>query len=56
MLIFSVKVGEKVIIDKGNIEVTLTDMGKNQVKLGFTAPKNISIDREEIYKRKQLNK
>ena len=56
MLIFSVKIGEKVIIDSGNIEVTVNDVYKDRVKLGFTAPKNISIDREEIYRKKQLNK
>jgi carbon storage regulator len=50
MLILSRRVGESVNVGD---EVTVTVLGVkgNQVRLGFTAPANVAVHREEIYRR-----
>jgi carbon storage regulator len=50
MLILTRRVGEKIII--GN-DVTCTVLGVKgtQVRVGITAPKNVTVHREEIYER-----
>lgn len=52
MLILTRRTGETVMI--GN-DVTLTVLGVkgNQVRLGFSAPKNVPVHRQEIYERIQ---
>lgn len=49
MLILSRKVNEKLIIN-GNIEITIVETAKNTVRIGFEAPNDVRIYREEIYK------
>ncbi|MEI4220180.1 MAG: carbon storage regulator CsrA [Candidatus Dasytiphilus stammeri] len=50
MLILTRRVGETVII--GNeITVTVLAVKGNQVRMGINAPKNVSVHRDEIYKR-----
>lgn len=48
MLALSRKVGESIII-ADNIEITILDVSRDQVKLGINAPKHISIHRKEVY-------
>ncbi len=48
MLILSRKKGETIVID-GNIEVTVVDIEEDKIKLGFDAPRDVSILRKEIY-------
>lgn len=52
MLILSRRIGEKIIINE-NIEVKLLSIGKGKyckrARIGISAPKNISVFREEIY-------
>jgi carbon storage regulator len=50
MLVLTRKVGEKIIISD-NIVVTVLDVRDGVIKLGFTAPKNIVINREEIHRK-----
>ncbi|MFQ5963012.1 MAG: carbon storage regulator CsrA [Candidatus Scalinduaceae bacterium] len=50
MLILTRKVGESVIIGD-DIKITVVEVNKHQIRLGINAPKNISIHREEIYKK-----
>jgi carbon storage regulator len=50
MLVLSRRSGERVIIGD-NIEVTIVDVRRDRVTLGFTAPNDIPIHREEIRKR-----
>ena len=50
MLILSRRIHENVIID-GHIKLRVLSIQGTQVKLGFDAPKEISVHREEIFKR-----
>ncbi|MGE8206900.1 carbon storage regulator CsrA [Heyndrickxia sp. NPDC080065] len=48
MLILSRKKGETIQIGD-NIEITITAIKGDQVKLGINAPKNVEIHRKEVY-------
>lgn len=47
MLVLSRKVGEEIIIGD-NIRVTVVAIRNNHVRLGFSAPQDVSIFRSEI--------
>ena len=47
MLVLSRKRGEAVVIG-GDIRLTVVAIRGNQVRLGFTAPPDVSIQREEL--------
>lgn len=48
MLVLTRRVNEKIIIGD-DIEIILVDIGKDQVKIGINAPKNIKVHRWEVY-------
>jgi carbon storage regulator len=50
MLVLTRKLGQSVVIGN-NIKVTVVGIGKQQVKLGIEASKNVIVHREEVYKR-----
>ena len=50
MLILTRKVGETVVIGK-EVSITVLRVKGNQVRLGVNAPKEVSVQREEIIKR-----
>jgi len=39
---------EEVVIINGNIKITVLGMSRGQVRLGFEAPANVEIMREEL--------
>ena len=55
MLILSRRLGESVKIGE---QVTITVLGVRgtQVRLGFTAPQDVAVHREEIYRRLRANR
>jgi len=50
MLVLSRKPNEKIIIGD-NIEIIVVDVRDGKARLGITAPRNVSIHREEIYQK-----
>ncbi len=50
MLCLMRRVGEKIIINE-NITVCVTKIKGNQVMIGIEAPKEVSVQREEVHKR-----
>lgn len=53
MLVFSRKKQEKIIIANGLITINVVSVMGDRVRIGIDAPKDIEVDREEIYLRKQ---
>ncbi len=53
MLVLTRSVGERLIINDGEIRLNVLEVKGNQVRLGIEAPKHISVHREEIYNRIQ---
>jgi len=51
MLILSRKIGESIQIGD-NIKILITDMdSKGFIKIGIEAPKNITVHRDEVYRK-----
>ncbi len=53
MLVLTRSVGERLIINNGEIKLNVLEVKGNQVRIGIDAPKHISIHREEIFNRIQ---
>ncbi len=56
MLVLTRRIGEKIIIND-DITITILSGGdKRNVRIGVDAPPEITVHREEIYKKNQLDK
>jgi carbon storage regulator len=53
MLVLSRRAGERVLID-GGIEVTVTEIRANCVKLGIITPTEVAVHRKEVMQRINL--
>lgn len=52
MLVLSRARGEQIVID-GNITLTVLEVRGDKVRLGFNAPPELSIHRQEVHQRLQ---
>ena len=50
MLILTRRSGEAVIVGD-NVRIAVLDIRGNQVRLGVEAPREVSVHREEVYRR-----
>lgn len=55
MLILTRRVGEKLVIGD-NVTVTTLGIKGSQVRIGIDAPRDVTVNREEIYQRIQEEK
>ena len=56
MLVLTRRIGERIFIDNGQIEIALLYTRGNQVAFGIQAPRHIDVDRKEIFLSKQQDK
>jgi len=52
MLVLTRKVGENIIIGD-NIRVTIVSIDGGKVRIGIEAPRDVTVDRQEIYERRK---
>jgi carbon storage regulator len=52
MLILMRRAGESIYVGP-NIVITLVSLERNRARIGIQAPREITVDREEVAKRKQ---
>jgi len=51
-LVLTRKVGERIVINENTI-LEVVNINSKEVRLSFNAPKNVSVDREEVHERKR---
>lgn len=51
MLVLTRRVGERIVINNEDIELTVLGVKGNQIKVGINAPKGVSVHRSEVYER-----
>jgi carbon storage regulator len=51
MLVLTRRIGEVIVINE-DIRVTVVSIHGNRVRIGITAPESVSVDREEIHRRR----
>ncbi|AUH72660.1 carbon storage regulator [Legionella sainthelensi] len=56
MLVLTRRIGERIFLDNGKIEIALLYHRRGQVAFGIKAPPNIDVDRQEIFLLKQKTK
>ena len=51
MLVLSRKTDEAIVLD-GNVRITILGVKGDRVRLGIEAPRDVSVDRSEVYERR----
>ena len=51
MLVLSRKLGERIIVPQCSLSITVVAIEGNIIRLGFAAPSDVSVYREEIWQR-----
>jgi carbon storage regulator len=51
MLVLSRKLGERILVPQCDMAVTVVSIDGNTVRLGISAPTEIGVYREEVWKR-----
>ena len=51
MLVLSRKRGERILVPQCGLSVTVVAIEGNVIRLGFTAPTEVGVYREELWKR-----
>jgi carbon storage regulator len=49
MLVLSRKIGERIVVPECNLMVTVVAIEGNKVRLGFSAPAELGVYREEVW-------
>ena len=52
MLVLSRKVGERIVLPQSDIVLTVLDIRGGQVRLGISAPPDVAVYREELWRSK----
>ena len=56
MLVLTRKIGQQVQIGNGLIQIKVLKVDDGIISIGFNAPSNIDIDREEVYLKKRAQR
>lgn len=51
MLVLSRKVGERILVPDCNVVLTVVSVSGGQVRLGVSAPADVAVYREEVWRR-----
>jgi carbon storage regulator len=51
MLVLTRRLGETIVID-GDISIAVVGVKGDRIRLGITAPKDVPVDRQEVYERR----
>ena len=51
MLVLTRSVGERLIINDGEIKLSVLEVKGSQVRLGIDAPRDVAVHREEVFDR-----
>ena len=55
MLVLTRRIGEEIMIDKGQIKIKILNIRNGLVAVGIQAPNRVDVDRKEIFFRKKNN-
>lgn len=55
MLVLTRKIGELIVIGD-DIKIKIVEIKGKQVRIGIEAPRNVEVNREEIYRQKHADK